>query len=238
MWKIVSVGLLFVMILAFSNVANAEDKSEAMVRILHATPDAPAVDVYVNNELMLEAMEFTDVSEYIPFPSGIHSVEIFGAGDTDTAVASGHITVEAGEKYTLAAIGEVEAMSLAEMVDDQGTSTGKAKIRVAQFLLHAPALDVATTSGDLLFTNLFFPHTAEYVEIDPRTYELEFREAQSEEAMIELAGLELKEGTVYTAIVVGLINSSPEFEVLLLTDHLPTPDDLPKTGLGGASEIR
>lgn len=238
MKNIVSFGLFVVIMLSFTAAGLAEESMDAKVRIIHAIPDAPAVDVYADNGLVLEEVEFTDVSEYLALPGGTHTIEIFAAGDTETALLTEDVTVEAGEKYTLAVTGEVEATSLVVMVDDQTTSDGKAKIRVAHFSSDTPAIDVATTEGDLLFSTTSFAHAAEYVEVDPQTYDVEIRTAQSEAAVVELSGIELKKGTVYTAIAVGLSNGAPEFEVLLLTDHLPTPDDLPKTGLGGASDIR
>ncbi|TWI56319.1 DUF4397 domain-containing protein [Halalkalibacter nanhaiisediminis] len=238
MKKIISLSLFFLLMISFAGLTSAQESMDAMVRIVHATPDAPAVDIYVDQVLLLEALEYTDVSEYIELPSGKHDIEIFPRGDRDTSLAEEEITVEAGEKYTVAAIGEVESITLAAMVDDQTLAEGKTKIRVAHFSPDTPDVYISTLAGDLLFQNVTYANTSDYVEINPSTYDLVITEAQSDEIVTELSGLALKEGTVYTALAVGLLNGSPEFDILLLTDQMPTPENLPKTGLGGASEIR
>ncbi|WP_375536390.1 DUF4397 domain-containing protein [Alteribacillus sp. HJP-4] len=48
-----------------------------MVRILHASPDAPAVDVYVNDEAVVEDAEFKDATDYMDLPEGDHEVAIY-----------------------------------------------------------------------------------------------------------------------------------------------------------------
>ncbi|WEG17881.1 DUF4397 domain-containing protein [Alkalihalophilus pseudofirmus] len=236
MKKLLSLVLLFMLFLTLTGTGFAEEM--AMVRVLHATPDAPGVDVFVNEELVVENIEFKDASDYLQLPAGSHKVEIYAAGDTTSAIISEQLAVSGGEAYTVSAIGQLESIRLTTMLDEQEVSEGNTKIRVAHFSPDAPAVDIATDTGDILFPNAAFSAVTDYLELPAGEYNLEIRAAGTADVVEELTNLELKEGMIYTAVATGLLNAEPEFDVILLTDAMPTPEDMPKTGLGGASDIR
>ncbi|WP_100372150.1 DUF4397 domain-containing protein [Bacillus sp. FJAT-45037] len=236
MKKVFGLALLLVMLLAFAGASVASEV--AMVRVLHASPDAPAVDVYVNDDLVLDNVEYKMVSKYLTVPEGTHKVEIYPAGDSETVVITEQVTVSAGKAYTVAAIGHLESMRLTALADEKEVTDGNTKIRVAHFSPDAPAVDIATDTGDVLFPNAAFSAVTEYLELPEGQYNLQIRAAGTEDVVEELPELELKNGMVYTAVAVGLLNGEPEFDVILLMDAMRNPDDVPKTGLGGASSVQ
>ncbi len=65
------------------------------LRVVHAVPDAPAVDVYANNSLIIPALAFEQGTEYIAVPAGDYDISLTEAGTTDE-VASASLTIEAG----------------------------------------------------------------------------------------------------------------------------------------------
>src|SRR5215218_7196482 len=46
------------------------ESSDACVRLVHAAPDAPPVDVYLNDAEIAQNLEFGTATEYVPAPSG------------------------------------------------------------------------------------------------------------------------------------------------------------------------
>ncbi|WP_157800963.1 DUF4397 domain-containing protein [Bacillus solitudinis] len=214
-----------------------EAESDSLVRFVHASPDAPHIDIYANDELILEAFSYSDVSEYFRVPAGTHTIE-FHSEETDTTVILEEITVEENTHYTLAAIGELEEITLTSMVDDKDTREDMTKIRLAHFSTDASALELATPIGNELFQEVIYSQITDYMELDKGIHHFELHLAGSDDAVVDLYDLELKEGSVYTAIAIGLVEGDPEFEVILLTDSMPMPDNIPKTGLGGASPLQ
>ena len=51
-----------------SNNNDSDGPAAAQLRITHASADAPAVNVYVDGELRLEAVDFAQTSGLIPIP--------------------------------------------------------------------------------------------------------------------------------------------------------------------------
>ncbi|MDZ7730681.1 MAG: DUF4397 domain-containing protein [Natrialbaceae archaeon] len=88
---------------------NATDggQESAMVRAAHFAPDAPNVDIYVDDEPVLTEVAFSAVSPYLSLDPGTYAIMITAAGDADTVVFDEEVPVEAGY-YTAAAIGLLE----------------------------------------------------------------------------------------------------------------------------------
>ncbi|OLZ42510.1 hypothetical protein A6E15_16760 [Natrinema saccharevitans] len=83
------------------------DAGSALVRLVHASPDAPAVDVYADGEPVFENVAFTDATDYVAVPAGARTVSVRPAGGEE-AVASFDVTLERGTAYTAYAIGYLE----------------------------------------------------------------------------------------------------------------------------------
>jgi Domain of unknown function (DUF4397) len=78
------------------------------VRVIHASPDAPAVDVLAGGKLALPSVKYETVSAYLPVMPGKVKFAIALPGTT-TAVKEVEVEVKEGVAYTVAAIGALDA---------------------------------------------------------------------------------------------------------------------------------
>lgn len=229
---------VFVLVFALmgTSVFAAESKN-AMVRIVHASPDAPAVDVTVDGKKVVEGAKFKDATKFMAVPAGNHKVEIFAAGTVgkQKPVISSDLKVEAGKMYTAAAINTLDSIELKVLNDDTKVTNGKSKIRVAHFSPDAPGVDVAVKNGDVIFPGATFKGVTDYKEVDPGKYDLEVRAAGTKDSVLDLAGTELKENMTYTVLAVGFAKKDPALDAIVLADPV-MPAGMPKTGMGGTSK--
>jgi hypothetical protein len=219
--------------LVFASVSGVSAADTAKLRVVHASPDAPAVDVYVNGELTLENVAFKGNSGYLDVPAGTHNVEVFANGSEyaeGEGVLQADLTVEAGKAYTVAAANLVDALEFVVAEDSMEVSEGKAKVRVGHLSPDAPAVDVGLIGGDALFSGAEFPGITDYAELDAGTYDLEIRLPDGTQ-VLPLEGTELAAGTVYSVFAVNNANS---LEVIALVDYerAGSPNGMPMTGLG------
>ncbi len=56
----------------------SDEKSH--VRILHASPDAPAVDIYINDNLISKELSYKSFTEYMPLISTVYNIKVFPTG--------------------------------------------------------------------------------------------------------------------------------------------------------------
>ena len=233
--------------MAFASGASAADM--ARVRVVHASPDAPAVDVYADGAKVLTNVAFKGSSDYLSVPAGPHNFKVFATGAnpaTGTAVINADATLEAGKDYTVVAIGKVADIKPLVLVDNNAAPVaGKAHVRVVHASPDAPAVDIAVKGGAVLVPNLAFGKDAGPLPVDAGTYDLEVRAAGTTTVALPINGVQLAAGKIYTVFAVGLLNGTPKLEALpIANDPAPAPaaapaaapapagSALPKTGTG------
>ena len=68
--------LMFSMATLALSASFAMAQDSGRVRVLHGSPDAPAVDIYVNGGKVWEALPFREYTEYLVVPAGVYTVDI------------------------------------------------------------------------------------------------------------------------------------------------------------------
>ncbi|WP_228547602.1 DUF4397 domain-containing protein [Filobacillus milosensis] len=238
---LMSLAAIVLVVGMFAPVTFADDHSEgdmAMVRVLHASPDAPAVDVYVDGNVVVEGAGFKSATDYMELSAGEHMVEIYAAGTMgeQDPVISTNLTVEAGMAYTLATINNVDNLELKALQDEMTVSEGMAKVRVGNLIPNAPAVDVAMVEGDALFSGAEFSMVTDYNEVEEGTYDLEIRtNSGTPTQLIDLSGTMLESGKVYSAFAVGTV-ANPEVIILENTVAITNSNDSDTSKSGSDSD--
>lgn len=143
------------LVAALTAPASAQD-----VRVLHLSPDASAVDVFVDNAqpAAITGLNFTEGTGYVALPPGMTNVKVSPAGTTpNDAVLDVDLDLMQGRKYSAVAIDELAAIgALALVDDDRNIAPGDVRLQV----VHAAAavgdakiraLNLKTTIGTLPF---------------------------------------------------------------------------------------
>ncbi len=201
-----------------------------MVRVLHASPDAPAVDIWVDGDLTLEDVPFKTLSNYLKLPAGEHQIVVVVAGTTEPAVIDASPTFEAGKKYTVAATGFVADIKPEVFVDNGKAIDGSSKLRVVHLSPDAPAVDVAVkgqTPDQAPVQDLVFPEATGYLKLAPATYDFEVRLAGTETVALQLDGVKLESGKNYSVFAVGSASAEApdgqELTVVVGVDGVAAP---------------
>ena len=199
-------GLLGAMLFSLAGVANAADG--AMVRVLHASPDAPAVDVYLDDAPVtaLTNVPFGVISDYLAVPAGEHNVKVYATGTNTSPVIDADVTVAAGSKYTIAATGAVADITPQVIEDQPSPSCDAAAVRVIHFSADAPAVDVATAGAapaDAVVKDLAYPNATGYLELPAGSYDLEVRLAGTTTVALALPGVTVEACNAYSVFAIG-----------------------------------
>jgi hypothetical protein len=215
--------------------------STAMVRVLHASPDAPAVDVWVDGAQVLQNVPFKGISGYLKVPAGTPvNIKVVATGTTTPAVIDASPTFDAGKKYTVAAIGFLSSIE-PKVIEDNGKGVdGSSQLRVIHLSPDAPAVDVALKGQDpdqAPVKNLAYKEATGYLTLKPASYDFEVRLAGTTTVALALDGVALSGGTNYTAFAVGSANAEApagqELAAVLGVDGIYAPaTDTVETGSG------
>ena len=194
------------LLLGATSAAAAADTAD--VRVLHASPDAPAVDVYLDDAIVdaLTNVPFGTISDYLQIPAGDHNVKVYATGTTADPVIDADVTVAAGKAYTVAATGALADITAQVLEDEPAPIASAAKVRVVHFSADAPAVDIATAGSgvdEAVVKALAYPDATGYLELPGGTYDLEVRLAGETTVALPLADVTIEDGRAYSVFAVG-----------------------------------
>lgn len=237
--KKLAMGLVAAMVGAITLVSAASAGSDANVRVLHASPDAPAVDVFVDGTEAISDLAFDAITDYVALPAGDHNIQVFpasadGSGDP---VIDADVSLDGGSDYTVAAVGLLADIEPLLLVDDNSApAAGEANLRFVHASPDAPAVDIYADGAGVVVPNASFKNASDYLNLPSGTYDLEVRAAGTETVALDLPGVSLEEGNVYTAFAVGLLDGDPALNAKLTVDatfEAQTGDEAAELPQGG-----
>ena len=181
-----------------------EMATPARVMVVHASPNAPTVDVLVDDvKVNTTGLSFPNNSGYLDVMSGQRNIKVNAAGTT-TSVINANVNLDANQNYTVFAINNlanIEALLLPDNLT--APASGKAHVRFVHLSPDAPAVDIAVKNGPVLFSNRGFKSATDFTPVDATTYNLEVRLAGTNTVVLDLPGVALQNGKIYTVFARG-----------------------------------
>ena len=204
---------------------NTGPEGEARVRVVHASPDAPSVDVLLDEAEVLSNVPYLASSDYLATSAGDHNLKVNAAGTATTAIDA-NVTLADGTDYTVIASDLVAEITPIVLEDDNtAPAAGNARVRAIHGAPSAPAVDIYVTApgADLeaatpVLTSVAFGDVADYLEVPAGDYQVRVTPAGTKTVAIDSGALTLESGQVRTAIAVDALGGGAPFDLLVLAD--------------------
>ena len=147
--------------------AQEETAAAATVRVVHASPGAPEVDVLLDGQPLLQGLPYGTASSYATMTAEEHRLQVVPTGQTaDAAVVDETIDAAPGQAYLLAVFGllndiggDIYDVDLSEI------EPGNARVRLLNFSPDAGAIDLLETGGDEWFGDVELGEASDYSDI-------------------------------------------------------------------------
>ncbi|WP_170109484.1 DUF4397 domain-containing protein [Melghirimyces profundicolus] len=196
---------------------------QSRFRVLHAIPDAPAVDVYVDGRRVASNLSFGRYTDYLPTTPGRHRVELTRAG-TRNPILTQTIAVPMRDYLTIAAIDSARGPrvepELAIYEDDPRTPPQKSRVRFIHLSPDAPAVDVFAARGRAayqpLFRNVSYRTSTDYRTLNPGQYNLAVRAAGTNNTLLTVPNINLQANRAYTIAAIGKAEGQPRLRGLIM----------------------
>jgi len=188
-------------------------------RILHAAPDIPSVDIYINDKLVSENLSYSNYTAYLPIFQESYQLSIYQTGSNDSPILSHDLIIDAGNKLTLAIIKTQDNLGFMEIPDAyMPINPSKSMIRFVHLSPNAPAVDITLEDGTILFSGISYMQATSYLEVNPSNYTLQVRVSGTPNVVLTVPNINLEPDNFYTVYALGLVGEEPELEALLLLD--------------------
>ncbi|MGE4214166.1 MAG: DUF4397 domain-containing protein [Anaerotignaceae bacterium] len=189
------------------------------VRVIHTVPDAPNVDIYANDNIIVSNLAYGDYTNYLPVPEGNYEVTLYAAGTKDSPVLSDTLTVNKDSMLTVAAVGNLSEIEFLEIMDaNEEKMAGKSMVRFLHLSPNAPAVDITLPDGTVVFSDTSFEQITPYMDVAPMDYTLQVRVAGTEDIVLTVPNVTLDADKYYTVYAIGLAGETPELQALLIQD--------------------
>jgi Domain of unknown function (DUF4397) len=193
------------------------------IRLLHAGPKAPSVDVYVNDSLLVRRFNYREFTDYVKLPSGTYNIKVYATGDITSPIIETDLFIPPSIAMTVAVIMDTDKSYIlfpAIETQLQNVTKGRSQVRVAHLISNAPSVDIALPNGTILYRDVQFKDLENYIELPVGRYTLEIRLAGTEVAILYIPNIRLRADRYYTIYAIGLIGEEPDPQVLIPLDGI------------------
>lgn len=211
-------------------------KQDPIVYVLHASPDAPAVDGFVGTAEIFDDLSFGELSKPIQVSPGEYTVDLFGAAAGSARpggkpAANGNTgMLLAGERYLTAATGLLgnETFQLAGYREGFAQDDSQAVLRAIHSSPDAPAVDIGLVDdahriSPVVFADLkFVGASAEDGVKVPAGHPLIGVGATGNASPVATFTVPATAGARAFTVAAGLLGGGPDFR-LLVVDTAKTP---------------
>ena len=177
--------------------------NSSLVRVFHAAPQAPNVDVYVNDQMVFSNLAFGDFTRYVYLDEGEYNVSVYLAGQKDRPVINQMVDVPPQQIFTIAATGNLDNLGLLVIPDkvSKSPSQNYSSVRVIHLSPNAPGVDILV-DGDTLFEDVAYGEGTDYVDLNPGTYNVNVVLNTDKSVVLPLK-VTLNPDKIYTIYIIG-----------------------------------
>ena len=176
--------------------------------VVHASPDAPNLNVYANGAIVVQNFTYGSDTGYYTVQPGTYSIQMVSA-TTSAALVNEDVIIAPSKAYSIFAIDSLNKIK-AVAVEDNFTvpSSDSVRIRFFHFSPNAAAVDIVNGSS-VLFSNRSFNDQqtnttlAQFITIAAGTYNLGVNLAGTSTSVLSLPNTILQGGKVYTIYAKG-----------------------------------
>jgi hypothetical protein len=212
MKKAFSILLSVVLALSIFTLSSCEDEkiTYANVLVTHASPDAPGVDLLIDDvKVNTQPLTYPNNTGYLDAETGTRNIKVNVAG-TSTSVINGNLDLEVDKYYSVFAVDQVSEITALVLADDLTMpAAGKAHVRFVHLSPDAPAVDVAVaSSGAVVFSNIEFKESTAFTPLEAGTYNLDVRLTGTSTVALVLPPITLQAGKIYTVFAKGFLEGT------------------------------
>lgn len=194
-------------------------QSFSYVRLLHASPGTPPVDIYANRSLIASGLNYRGFTEYLQLLPGRYNIQVFRAGTTGPVLLNTDIELPVQSINTAVFIGTAPAYGIKTFFETViQIAPAKLYLRFANLVPNSPDMDLVLSDGTKLFGDVSFGMATNYTPIAMGIYAFNLLQSGTDKRLLYVPNISLGEGRFYTIYAVGRMDGTIPLQVLIPLD--------------------
>ncbi|ATC96623.1 DUF4397 domain-containing protein [Pseudoalteromonas tunicata] len=184
------------------------------LRVLHASADAPLVNVKVNNNIVVEGADYSVGSTFFELDAASYSVAVDAILPDETATVIGPVDLDlmGNKQYSVVALGTVAKSTLEPLIisrDVTELASGNVRLQVLHGAPDVPQVDVYVTPPDValsnenpLLSNVAYKTYSDALDVPVGDYQVRITLTGQKDVVYDSGTLALGEGTDLLVVAV------------------------------------
>ena len=198
----------------------------ANLRVVHASANAPAVDVLANNNATpaISNLAFPNATGYLNLPAATYNFKVVPNGALTPVVINADVPLANGTEYSLLAVGALANIEPLLLTDNNRAVATEAKVRLVHASTLAGNVDIYVVAAGASianatpnFSNIPFKASTGYVSLAAGNYDVIITPTGTKTEAIK-ATLSFATGKIYTAIARDGANLTTPLSVIGLDE--------------------
>ena len=208
----------------------ADKAAGAALRVFHTSPDAPAVDIVVNdgfNAPLVPGLAFPNFAGYVQVPGADYNVKVTVANDPGVIVIDADLSLAATQAYDVLAIDNLASITALVLNDDPRPVAAYSKVRIVHSSPTAQDVDIYVTAAgtdintvEPTLAGVTFAASTGYLALPGGDYDVTVTPAGTKDAAIGPATLTFADGDVQTVVARDAAGGGGPLNVILTSDLL------------------
>lgn len=183
---------------------------KSYIRVFHAAPGAPEVDIYANSRIIARRIAFGQFTEYISVDAGTYIIEAFPVGLQTSPILRVNLPVGEEKVFTLAVIGLLPRIGILPVEDVyEPINAGRTNVRFVNLSPNAPGLSLSFRMGLELFSDINYMEVSDYRALLPGRYNLIVTPTGTPTVVVNLPNVRLLPRRNITFYTVGMFGQQP-----------------------------
>lgn len=201
------------------------------LRVVHDSPDAPPVDVVVNDNFaspLIRNLSYPNFAGYVEVPAAQYNVKVTPAGNPGVIAINANLSLVAGRSYSVYAVNPLSSIEALVLEDDTRPIATQAKVRIVHgspaagrvdIYVTAPGASIASLAPN--FANIALKQETGFVSLAAGTYTVTVTPAGTKTPAIGPLNITVAAGGVYTAVARDAVGGGAPLGLILLDDFVP-----------------
>lgn len=194
-------------------------QANSFIRLFHASPGAPPVDVFINETQVAKNLPYKSMTQYLPLAQGNYSIKVYKTGETTNPIIDTTLYIPENNIFNVSIIGTPPAISIYPIPEPiTAQNFGRSCIRFIHLSPNTPAVDIYMSDGTKVFNNVAYTFITNYACIEPGTYSFQVVPTGTSNVALTLPNIPLQANTYYTIYALGLNGGNPPLGAIVVTE--------------------